>query len=529
MWIRLVTVCALWSVAAAVIITSARADAIVADDAYYYFELARNAAAGKGFTFDELAPTNGFHPLWAWLLVPVFWLFSASYWVPIHVALALSCACMVATALILFRLFARHRSPRAGEIAAYAWLLNPFSIALVFRGMEGPLNALVLIASMTMLDAVRGRGRYAIAEVAALGATVGLALLARSENILWLAAVGLVLVWDIPKLGGLRPTLARAAGFVGALLLVTSPWWIWNLVTFGSIVQTSGEAKQMFQLHGRLPSVAPQGIDGPGDIWTALRGAVRNLFLVAESNFRYAAGEEFSAPRLATWLARITAAYAAAIVAGALLLRRRPAPEAAGLRALRRNIGAAVVLFFVAHFLVYTFRIGSYYSWYFLPPVLVACLGLGLSLGFVSSLGRGWSRALAVAHVALLVAVSYTFTRGHFMPLPASREAAYVEVGRSVPPGTRIGLWNAGEVGYFFSHHFPEVPVINLDGVVNNEVTRLARAGRYEEYVLENVDVLIEPPGWFGNIIGPRARPFIAAHVRCRGEAGGRRLCDVVP
>mgnify|MGYP001100851924 CR=1 FL=1 len=45
---------------------------VVADDAFYYFAIARNVAAGLGPTFDGLAATNGFHPLWLLLLTPVF-------------------------------------------------------------------------------------------------------------------------------------------------------------------------------------------------------------------------------------------------------------------------------------------------------------------------------------------------------------------------------------------------------------------------------------------------------------------------
>ncbi|MBK9471399.1 MAG: hypothetical protein IPO18_03830 [bacterium] len=46
--------------------------AIVPDDTAYYLQIARHAATGAGFTFDGLHPTNGYQPLWQWLLVPVF-------------------------------------------------------------------------------------------------------------------------------------------------------------------------------------------------------------------------------------------------------------------------------------------------------------------------------------------------------------------------------------------------------------------------------------------------------------------------
>jgi hypothetical protein len=42
------------------------------DDAFYYFTTARNIAEGRGITFDGLSTTNGFHPLWMAICVPVF-------------------------------------------------------------------------------------------------------------------------------------------------------------------------------------------------------------------------------------------------------------------------------------------------------------------------------------------------------------------------------------------------------------------------------------------------------------------------
>jgi len=56
---------------------------LVADDAYYYFTIARNIAHGLGPTFDTLTPTNGFHPLWLLMLVPIFALVGQILWIPV--------------------------------------------------------------------------------------------------------------------------------------------------------------------------------------------------------------------------------------------------------------------------------------------------------------------------------------------------------------------------------------------------------------------------------------------------------------
>ena len=46
------------------------------DDAFYYFQIARNLASGKFSTFDGgITRTNGYHPLWLFLITPFYWLF----------------------------------------------------------------------------------------------------------------------------------------------------------------------------------------------------------------------------------------------------------------------------------------------------------------------------------------------------------------------------------------------------------------------------------------------------------------------
>lgn len=61
--------------------------AILVDDGYYYLQIAGNLARGLGSTFDGLNSTNGYHPLWAFALVPVFWLIPESPERALHIAL----------------------------------------------------------------------------------------------------------------------------------------------------------------------------------------------------------------------------------------------------------------------------------------------------------------------------------------------------------------------------------------------------------------------------------------------------------
>lgn len=61
----------------------------VPDDAFYYFKIAQNIAAGRGSTFDGLHPTNGYHPLWMGLLIPLLRALPDRLEILVNLALAL--------------------------------------------------------------------------------------------------------------------------------------------------------------------------------------------------------------------------------------------------------------------------------------------------------------------------------------------------------------------------------------------------------------------------------------------------------
>ena len=73
---------------------------VVPDDAFYYLTVARNIAAGAGSTFDGVYFTNGYHPLWMLLLIPVTSLDADSY---LRFALLLGVTLNLVAALILFK------------------------------------------------------------------------------------------------------------------------------------------------------------------------------------------------------------------------------------------------------------------------------------------------------------------------------------------------------------------------------------------------------------------------------------------
>src|SRR5690242_6581016 len=77
------------------------------DDAYYYFKVAQNISEGRGITFDGISLTNGFHPLWMAVCIPIFSLARYDLYLPLRVMVVLLACLNAATGVLLFRLLRR--------------------------------------------------------------------------------------------------------------------------------------------------------------------------------------------------------------------------------------------------------------------------------------------------------------------------------------------------------------------------------------------------------------------------------------
>jgi len=93
---------------------------LVPDDGFYYLEIARRIGLGQGSTFDGLHETNGYHPLWLLLLVPLSPLMEASRLAGVRLALLLGLA-MLLGALALIARGASRTAPEQAPLAAL-WL-----------------------------------------------------------------------------------------------------------------------------------------------------------------------------------------------------------------------------------------------------------------------------------------------------------------------------------------------------------------------------------------------------------------------
>ena len=78
------------------------------DDAYYYFKVAQNISEGYGSSFDKINLTNGYHPLWMLICIPIFALARFDVILPLRVLLVVIALIQAITAVLIYRIIRKH-------------------------------------------------------------------------------------------------------------------------------------------------------------------------------------------------------------------------------------------------------------------------------------------------------------------------------------------------------------------------------------------------------------------------------------
>lgn len=173
------------------------------DDAYYYFIVARNVAAGHGFTFDLINRTNGFHPLWMFINIPIFMLANSDPILPLRVIVVIMALLTAGTGLLIFELLKKYINPWLSAFAALFWVLYPRIHQVVSEdGLEAGLNAfflvLLLISASWYRDRLKSHKGKGL-DLVWVGLTASMALFSRLDNIFTVILVGAWLIFrDLP-------------------------------------------------------------------------------------------------------------------------------------------------------------------------------------------------------------------------------------------------------------------------------------------------------------------------------------------
>ncbi len=241
------------------------------DDAFYYFKTAQNIAEGQGVTFDGIARTNGFHPLWMVLLVPVFTLARYELILPLRLVVTLQVLLGLGSSLILFQFIRTRCSQWAAFITALIWAFTPLVYKVTFKGgTEAGINAFFLILLWWQYYQVSeklAQGKINFGRIAALGALASLTLLSRLDNIYLILIAGgwlLLRFWRQPEtesvtsLSTLKWWLKLGFSYFSPIVATLGLYLVVNQIYFDSAMPVSGKIKRWwgtlnFTVYGKPP------------------------------------------------------------------------------------------------------------------------------------------------------------------------------------------------------------------------------------------------------------------------------------
>jgi len=413
------------------------------DDVGYYLAIAQHLAHGDGFTFDGVNQTNGFHPLWLFVLGVAARFFSNPYLFP-RVAMIMQVVMFLGVAVTFYLLLEKSVGTWVAAAAALAVVTGGYFAKSIVTGLETPL--FVLLALLTLLVFERWRSRKAFA----LGALCGLVTLARLEGTL----LGLTLALQLWRTRARKQVALLVAGAA----LVALPWWTFSLLRFGTFFPVSGTTKHLWSLTGTaLRFLTPMRATlALFDFWSVFNARTPIWQAWIGNGQPALPGGDLPGPAVTL------NAVCCVVLVGLVGWRWKTASPRPGLSALV----AFGVSLPVLQKLYYALGGLPYYYTAVFNLAAVAALAL-----VVSSFART-PRARAVIGLVACLALGLVFR------IDGRRDVVYdgqphgyahlIEVGerlRGDPLPLRVGGWNSGLIGYFSGGK-----VTNLDGKVNTLV-----------------------------------------------------------
>ena len=476
------------------------------DDSYISLKLAANIAAGDGIT-QAGTPTNGFQPLFVFLLVPFYW-FLDIYQVTVASAL-MNSLFSVGGSLLVFLILKDLLSVRAGLIGMALWALSEYLTRVCLSGLETSLaNSMMLAVIYGHIRSVRTLIPMSRVRGAGLGVVMGLALLARFDLGLLLLPLGI----DQLRVRTRRREWTALASLTAAAAVVVMPWFLWSHVVCGSLMPVSGQAgRTISQLYGSAagPQQNPDYFP-PGQVPLSFYGdnvsaAVQRIISDSPINIPVRALDANGSWVCGLWMA-------AWLLAGWMLSRKCTEGRTlvGDLRVLLGRLWFlwAFVPMLMSAYCFYFFA--QWHFWRYMTPVVVALI---LPTAVCVDHVWAWAGGGALARWAVLAPVAFAFliagTLDHLRFFaPPDEGIAYriyhdaVELRSFVTPGMRIGSFESGTLDYFL-----DVDVFNLDGKTNTTAYRELVAGRMDRLVETlHLDYVVSSPPLIRDLLIRRGR-----------------------
>jgi hypothetical protein len=396
------------------------------DDSFFYMVIARNHAAGLGYSFDGLNLTNGFHLLWLWVLSFAGSFIALTGDQGIRLVVALQTILSLGAALIYVRLLKIYKVPGVVQIVFFLAYISLCTLADV--GQESALYGFLVALIISLILSARNERPI---QPSLLGILI---VLSRLDSVFLLGGIALSLLLAQRKTQAFALILGVAIG-----LAVTLSF---NYLVFGHSYSISSWLKSGFDFGKALQLLIP-GL---------LIRVLLILTLLASALWQLKRARVFSGIQ-STW---------ASIPFIAILT-------------------TCILFSYSAYFAVLFLEVSALGSWYFNQALGLSVFLYALTLS-QNDLGSKTKIWLIPLILAFAIGGALFITKFFW----AHSSAATKEIGEWIyqnnKPNTVIFQRDgAGAVSYFAQRH-----IINGDGLVNNmQYQVMLRSGKLCDYLKE--------------------------------------------
>jgi hypothetical protein len=426
------------------------------DDSFYLFSIARSIAKGLGPTVDGTHLTNGFQPLIVLLYAPIFWLCGTDSWLAIRWSFILNGAIAALTiwavALLLKTLErapeTRGASPTMLTAPIAGAAIWAFTIAIfgeMTNGLETGLSSLLLLVALIQYAKLQTEEetKIPIARWIVLGIVLGLAVLARIDAALFVAILTLTLF--------VKRRSIEAIVMAGMALLLSAPWWIFNLVSFGNLMPSSGQAENSWPMPPNE------------NIRRAVQAISDILSLVV-----YLPGHLGPVER---------SVWTILFICGILFVSYRIHVPERLRKSFRLHPLVPLLLFSIALLVYYTFffRAPHFISRYLQPGRILWSVVVAASVSML------WREKIARSAIIGVAVIGLTFSiaeyANHYLRVLQVSDLYDTGVWANHHPEEKIAMLQSGIASFIAPN------IINLDGKVNSDALRAHQQGRLAAYL----------------------------------------------
>lgn len=402
------------------------------DDAYYYLNTALNIAKGHGSTFDRVNPTNGYHPLWMLILIPIYWLFGGVE-LPLRIVLSVEAMLVLASMWLSFELMHRHISTWAGALSAI--LLYAFVGLAGFYALESHLLVFVSLVAVAFAVAhphIFEPGKVSCDDVK-WGIALALITLSRLDaGFLFASYLCLLIARGI---FAREFNVAKLSSFALPYAFMLCAYLLWNRLHFGHWMPISGALKTAF----------PNMVLVPRHL--LIKSVLVRMAIPVAASIAY-----ILASALKEHVARLSQIH---------------------LPLLMLNIYVLLHACYAAFF-----QDWGVFPWYFALPLCIASLTLPALISLLPNRKLMVSLVMASGAVVVLATFCKLALPSRHVGLRRLYEQA-IWLRENTEPNAICIAEDAGIIGYYSQRR-----VINLDGLINSyEYQDYLAQGRFSDYL----------------------------------------------